>query len=283
MASQCLTMQSNIVRPQKLNSCQKRTQFARANVSQVFRIKGGSFGRRAGRCLGTTKTRAVNFKEETAVGTSDEVWEVDEEEEFDDGPDDGQGLSTQQVQSLLHVLCDETEVAELELKMGSFELLVRRSTKGDISSSSLNGAASNGAMVAPPPASAFASTQSMDIPAGDFPAAQSVSVSSIDEDIDDESTIFLTAPKVGIIRLGRYVKGKKVGKGNIINVGDEVKKGQTLGFIEQLGTYVPMEAPQAGEIVDFLVDEGTAVEYNQPVVELMPFFGGHIIGDRKHA
>lgn len=82
------------------------------------------------------------------------------------------------------------------LQMGSFEMRVRRSTKGDISSSSLNGAASNGAMVAPPPASAFASTQSMDIPAGDFPAAQSISVSSIDEDIDDESTIFLTAPKV---------------------------------------------------------------------------------------
>ena len=30
------------------------------------------------------------------------VWEVDEEEEFDDGPDDGQGLSTQQVRQ--HVL-----------------------------------------------------------------------------------------------------------------------------------------------------------------------------------
>jgi hypothetical protein len=80
--------------------------------------------------------------------------------------------------------------------MGSFEMLVRRSTKGSISSPSLNGAASNGAVAAPPPASAFASTQSMDIPAGDYPAAQSVSVSSVDEDIDDESTIYLTAPKV---------------------------------------------------------------------------------------
>ena len=47
--------------------------------------------------------------------------------------------------------------------------------------------------------------------------------------------------------------------------------------------FLDVQAPQAGEIVDFLVDEGTAVEYNQPVVELMPFFGGHIIGDRKHA
>lgn len=28
------------------------------------------------------------------------VWEVDEEEEFEDGPDDGEGLTTQQVNDL---------------------------------------------------------------------------------------------------------------------------------------------------------------------------------------
>jgi len=82
--------------------------------------------------------------------------------------------------------------------MGSFEMLVRRSTKGGISSSSSNGAVLNGATAAPPQASAFMSTQSMDIPPGEFPISQSVSVSSIDEDIEDESTILLTAPKVGL-------------------------------------------------------------------------------------
>ena len=180
---------------------------------------------------------------------------------------------------------------------------------------------------------------------------------------------YVNAAQVGIMRRGRYVKGKKVGKGNVVNVvripampalgchvccllarlqplnvfmisttscavtsaqqwsssswgwclqGDEVKKGQPLGFIEQLGTYVPVEvrqdtsgnvaqpamafgsssidfrltmwrlhlcvrsiqAPQAGEIVAFVADEGTAVEYAQPIIELVPFFGGHIIGDR---
>ena len=43
------------------------------------------------------------------------------------------------------------------------------------------------------------------------------------------------------------------------------------------------QAPQAGEIVSFAVEEGQPVEYNQPIVEIAPFFGGHIIGDRKHA
>ena len=39
----------------------------------------------------------------------------------------------------------------------------------------------------------------------------------------------------------------------------------------------------AGEIASFVCDEGASVEYKQPLVEIAPFFGGHIIGDKKHA
>ena len=53
--------------------------------------------------------------------------------------------------------------------------------------------------------------------------------------------------------------------------------------MEQLGTFIPLECPQAGELVAFLADEGAPVEYGEPVVEIAPFFGGHIIGDSKHA
>ena len=43
------------------------------------------------------------------------------------------------------------------------------------------------------------------------------------------------------------------------------------------------QAPQAGEITSFIKDEGQPVEYGEDVVELAPFFGGHIIGDSKYA
>ncbi|CAL5229567.1 g12921 [Coccomyxa viridis] len=223
--------------------------------------------------------RAIDADEIIAEAMGEE----DDEPEFED-EDDGSGLSTQQVHTLLHVMCQETEIAEVELQMGSFEMRVRRSSKGSNGASNMS-MYSNGSEPAyptPPPGSAFASTASMDIPAGDMPQ-QSMSQSSLDsDDFDDESTVFLTAPKVGLMRRARYVKGKKVGKGNMVNDGDEVKAGQVLGFIEQLGTFMPVEAPQAGEIVSFAVEEGQPVEYNQPIVELAPFFGGHIIGDRKH-
>lgn len=44
-----------------------------------------------------------------------------------------------------------------------------------------------------------------------------------------------------------------------------------------------LQAPQAGEISAYKAEDGDAVEYNQVVVELSPYFGGHIIGDSKYA
>lgn len=44
-----------------------------------------------------------------------------------------------------------------------------------------------------------------------------------------------------------------------------------------------LQAPQAGEIVKFPVEEGKAVEYKEVIAEIAPFFGGHIIGDKKYA
>ena len=44
-----------------------------------------------------------------------------------------------------------------------------------------------------------------------------------------------------------------------------------------------LQAPQAGEAVEFLIEEGKPVEFREEVVSLAPFFGGHIIGDAKYS
>lgn len=44
-----------------------------------------------------------------------------------------------------------------------------------------------------------------------------------------------------------------------------------------------MQAPQAGEAVEFLIEDGKPVEFREEVVSLAPFFGGHIIGDAKYS
>eukprot|EP00879_Flechtneria_rotunda_P002262 GHRR01002452.1.p1 GENE.GHRR01002452.1~~GHRR01002452.1.p1 ORF type:complete len:238 (+),score=90.96 GHRR01002452.1:218-931(+) len=204
--------------------------------------------------------RAV--KTETETETKAEVEEV-----FTDGPE--VAPSTQEVQQLLNTLVSDTEIVELQLKLGTFQLKVRR--KLDAPTSAPVALPAAAAPPAAPAAAALATPAYVSI--DDRPAEDSI----------DEAMVYVASPKVGVFRRSRYAGGKKVGKGNVANVGDQVKKGQTLGYVEQLGTFVEIKAPQAGELAAYKAEEGDAVEYMQTVVELSPFFGGHIIGDSKYA
>ncbi len=57
--------------------------------------------------------------------------------------------------------------------------------------------------------------------------------------------------------------------------GDQVKKGQAIYFVEQLGTHVAVEAPQGGEVVALFKEDGDPVEYAEEVATIAPFFGGN--------
>jgi biotin carboxyl carrier protein len=232
--------------------------------------------------------KSTQFVQAVAVDAEDDV-EQEDEVDFDDlGTDDGPGLTTEQVHSMMDMVCNETDIAELELRMGSFNLFVRRKVEGQ---GQTIYTAQPVAAAAPTSPTVGGSLSSFDLPASDMREYEQQhgtngagAASSVDEgDSQNESLVYVASPKVGILRRGRYVKGKKIGKGPLVSEGDQVKKGQTLGFVEQLGTFVPVEAPQAGEIADFLVDEGAPVEYNEEVIAIAPFFGGHIVGDAKWA
>ncbi|GLC37948.1 hypothetical protein PLESTB_001499100 [Pleodorina starrii] len=187
------------------------------------------------------------------------------EEEYD-GPE--VAPSTQQVASFINTLCNETEIAEMHLKMGNFELKVKRSVAGSAAAVPVYAAPVAHAA----PAEVVASPlQSMEPPAPSM------------EDTVDESLVYVNSPKVGIFRRGKYAGGKRVGKGNCVDVGAQVKKGQTLGYVEQLGTFVEVKTPIAGELVKVHLEDGSPVEYQQLIAEVAPFFGGHIIGDSKYA
>lgn len=196
---------------------------------------------------------------------------AEKKEKEDEIDENGQSLSTQQVEMLLNVLCEETDIAEIELKLDGFKMKVRRSLNGLASSAPVEAASPAPAPAASPAASPVATT------------TQTYDSDSDGEADDYGAQIAVKAPKVGVMRRGRYLKGKQIGKGPVVEEGATVKKGQPLCYIEQLGTFWPVESPQAGEVGAFLVDEGEAVEYLEEIVDIAPFFGGHIIGDSKYA
>ena len=159
-----------------------------------------------------------------------------------------------------------TEIAELDLQMGDMELYVLRKV------------ASSAA--AAPPALAPAA------PAPAAAAAAPVAMSSLEEASEpsvDETIVCLQSETVGTFRCGRYAKGKKIGSKPCVEVGTQVKKGQTVAFVEQMGTYAPVLANQAGEVPRVFGAGGRPRRVRaRPRFALPVLRGGHIIGESKH-
>jgi acetyl-CoA carboxylase biotin carboxyl carrier protein len=70
-----------------------------------------------------------------------------------------------------------------------------------------------------------------------------------------EQPLAITSPLVGIFR-------------SSVHVGDHVAHGQPLGAIEAMGMPTSMDAPQSGIVEKMLVQDGSPVEYGQPLLIL---------------
>jgi biotin carboxyl carrier protein len=53
-----------------------------------------------------------------------------------------------------------------------------------------------------------------------------------------------------------------------VQAGQQVQTGQSIGAIEALGMPTSVDAPQSGTVEDLLVQDGSPVEYGQPLLIL---------------
>ena len=95
-----------------------------------------------------------------------------------------------------------------------------------------------------------------------------ISSSSKDPVVDDNSNSdyqndprAIKSPMVGTVYLQ-----PEPGANKFINVGDDVKSGQTLLIIEAMKTMNPIESSLQGKVTKILVENEQAVEFGQPLV-----------------
>ena len=95
-----------------------------------------------------------------------------------------------------------------------------------------------------------------------------VSSSSKDPSVDDNTNNdyqndprAIKSPMVGTVYLQ-----PEPGANKFINVGDDVKSGQTLLIIEAMKTMNPIESSLQGKVTKILVENEQAVEFGQPLV-----------------
>ena len=70
--------------------------------------------------------------------------------------------------------------------------------------------------------------------------------------------------------IGTFYRSPGPDKGLFVNVGDEVKPGDTVCIIEAMKLFNEIESEIKGKIVKVLVDDATPVEYDQPLFLVDP-------------
>jgi acetyl-CoA carboxylase biotin carboxyl carrier protein len=148
-------------------------------------------------------------------------------------------MDIRKVKKLIELL-EESGVAEIEIKEG--EESVRISRHGSAPMTTYVSAPSPAPVAAAP--AAIAAPAAAPAPVAAAPSADSA----------------VTAPMVGT-----YYSSPAPGAKVFVELGSEVKVGQTLCIIEAMKMMNQIESDHAGKVVSILVKNGDPVEFGQPL------------------
>jgi acetyl-CoA carboxylase biotin carboxyl carrier protein len=85
------------------------------------------------------------------------------------------------------------------------------------------------------------------------------------DQVPADPTLTVKAPLVGT-----FYRSPEPGAQPFVNVGDLVEPGQQVGIVEAMKLMNPVEADRSGRVVQVLVGDTEAVEYDQPLIVLAP-------------
>lgn len=82
---------------------------------------------------------------------------------------------------------------------------------------------------------------------------------------DDSKYVAIKSPMIGT-----FYRKPSPDKDNFVNVGDDVSADTVVAMIEAMKLFNEIEAEVTGKIVKILVDDGSPVEYDQPLFLVDP-------------
>ncbi|MGD1942705.1 MAG: acetyl-CoA carboxylase biotin carboxyl carrier protein [Leptolyngbyaceae cyanobacterium] len=145
----------------------------------------------------------------------------------------------------------QTDISELTLKSGDFELTLRKPGAFVMSSVSAEPLATPMAPVMP---------QIVDAAQPPAPTAAPTPPPSV-----DSSLVEITSPMVGT-----FYRSPAPEEPAFVDLGDRIQTGQTVCIIEAMKLMNELEAEVSGEIVEILVENSQPVEFGQPLMRVRP-------------
>ena len=94
----------------------------------------------------------------------------------------------------------------------------------------------------------------------------SPSALAVEEATNDKSNLIT----IKALMIGTFYRSSGPDKEAFVNVGDKIKKGDTICIIEAMKLFNEIESEISGKIVKVLVDDNTPVEFDQPLFLVDP-------------
>ncbi|KAK6135744.1 hypothetical protein DH2020_030461 [Rehmannia glutinosa] len=182
-------------------------------------------------------------------------------------------------EALLSDVCDETKIAELKVKIGAFEIHMKRNIDGptipapvfsETTVTAVPSIPANESTPAVPPPPPKSSAEKVS-PFTNVCVEKAAKLAAL-EASGSSGYVIVSSPTVGSFRRARTLKGKK--QPPACKEGDVIKEGQVIGFLDQFGTELPVRSDAAGEVLKLLYNDGEAVGYGDPLIAVLPSFHG---------
>lgn len=152
-------------------------------------------------------------------------------------------MEYKQIQELVKMI-NKSNISELSIKDGEFEITIKQE----------NGLTGTPVYAAPMP-------MAMPAPvAATTPVAPATPATTEAAPASNDKLHTIKSPMIGT-----FYRSPSPDKPAFVNVGDEVKPGQTLCIVEAMKLFNEIECEISGKIVKVLVDESTPIEYDQPM------------------
>jgi len=154
---------------------------------------------------------------------------------------------------------NQTGLAELKIEKGDFKLCLK-------SKSYLEALKNKQVVVSAPAPPVMASMHSPTImPSVAETATAPIASTEPAETAVTSNTTFIKAPMIGT-----FYRSSTPEKPPFVSIGDKIKKGDTICIIEAMKLFNEIEAEVSGKVVKVLIDDASPVEYDQPMIEIIP-------------
>ena len=152
-------------------------------------------------------------------------------------------MDLRKIKKLIDLL-EESNLAEIEIKEGEESVRLARVPRGTV-------------MAAPAPVQ-HAEPARPAAPAAPAPTLSADAVGKSTKDVPDGHTV--RSPMVGT-----FYEAQSPDKPPFVKVGQSVKAGDTLGIIEAMKMFNPIEADVSGTVRAILVKNGQPIEFDEPM------------------